>query len=63
LNYVQDEIAHFKFNEILGCNWTEDKTSVAFEISLKEGKVNIGIPRANFYDFKTRMFAITGMNE
>lgn len=62
ISYLQDKIFHFSFDDILGCNWTENKHTVKFEISLKKEKLKIEINRSNFYDFKTRMFAITGMN-
>ena len=61
-NYFQDKIFDFSFDDILGCNWTEDKHTVKLEISLKKEKLNIKINRSDFYDFKTRMFAIIGMN-
>jgi len=62
LNYPQDQVQLFKFSDILGCNWKDDDKTALFEITLKEGKVKIGIPSDQFGDFKTRMFAITGMN-
>lgn len=63
LNYPQSQIQLFKFSDILGCNWKGDDKTDLLEITLKEGKVKIGIPSDQFGDFKTRMFAILGMND
>ena len=39
ISYLQDKIFHFSFDDILGCNWTENKHTVKFEISLKKEKL------------------------
>ncbi|MFY2610819.1 hypothetical protein ACOTJQ_29015 [Achromobacter xylosoxidans] len=63
LNYAPKLQRVFRFDEIIGCNWTEVDQRVDLQISLKDGTVDIPIPRSAFYDFKTRMFAITGLND
>ncbi|ANY18521.1 hypothetical protein [Bordetella pseudohinzii] len=62
LSYPQREAQVFKLTDILGCNWQSDAKTGLLELTLKEGRVKIGIPREEFGDFKTRMFAVLGMN-
>lgn len=62
LNYPQREVRQFKFDEVLGCSWKGDDRTELLEITLREGKVRIGIPSDQFGDFKTRMFSILGYN-
>lgn len=61
INYLENEKKIFMFSDILGCNWKDDDRTALLEITLKEGTVKIGVPSGQFHDFKTRMFAMTGM--